>query len=1103
MTYLRLIPIILTLLLLHSCGSEDHSLPFDASSPLFQALRSVDTQIYFKNEIKETAQNNLTNNNYIYSGGGVAVGDLNNDDLPDLVFVSNEGMPGLYINEGKMKFKNISFDSGLKKVGGWSTGVSIVDINDDGYEDIYICRGGENMKSATDRTNLLYINNGDLTFTEKAAEYGLADAAVSTLGAFFDYDLDGDLDCYVLNVPLGTPRVPYGDMRKWRKNPDPNREKQDSDHLYRNNGDGTFTDVTRQAGISNWAYGLGLTFGDVNRDGYPDIYVTNDFEVDNFYFENNGNGTFTEKLKAHFPHCSFFAMGVDMADINNDGYLDMYEVEMLPESRSRAIVNMKPMDRYAFEDLLKVGMQPQYMRNSLQINRGNGYFSDIAQFAGVNKTDWSWGTLLVDLDDDGHKDIFVANGIMRDAKDRDFQHEGNRLTKESQGRMSLDQMISLVPSNPIKNYVFQNKGNLKFEKVMDKWGFGFKGYSNGVAYGDLDLDGDLDLVVSNMVDEPFIYRNTSVERGKNVLNFKFKGAKGNPHGIGGKIKIHTKDGIQYQELFTARGYQSNSEPIVHFGLGDITTVDKVEIIWWDGSYEVQENITANQLITLQKSNATQRAPKDEVVTSMLKNITPESRINFKHSEAYYDDFKTEILLPHKMSQNGPALATADVDGDGLEDIYVGGAANQFGGLFLQKKLGQFSQALGEAFRQDAKYEDIGATFFDADQDGDLDLYVVSGSNEFEKNKSMYQDRLYKNDGKGNFTKATLPTIDASGSCVVAADYDGDGDQDLFVGGRVVPQEYPRNPKSYLLQNNGGTFQDVTSKIAPDLQKAGMISSASWTDIDGDGDQDLVAAGEWTPIMVWENKEGRFADASDKFGLANTEGWWSCIKAMDIDGDGDQDFLAGNIGLNHKFKATEDKPFQVFCDDFDDSGTPDIVLAFHQDDKVFPVRGRDCSSEQMPFLTEKFPTFASFGNATLDEVYGKEKLEKSLSKQAKLFKTVLLVNEGGTFTKKVLPSEAQFSAVNGAVFHDFNQDGKKELLLAGNMFQTEAETSRADAGIGLMLHVDEAYNFEIVPTLESGFFVPGDVKAIQLLNATTDNPIVVVANNDGYLQLFGK
>ena len=1075
-------------------------------SPLFETIYAAQSNIKIKNEIIQTSTNNSLTNNYLFGGAGVAVGDINNDDLPDIYFATNENSShGLYLNKGDFEFENITANAGIINTKGWSSGVTMVDINQDGWMDIYVSRGGEHISESSLRTNLLYINMKNNSFEEKASEFGLADSGRTTQTTFFDYDNDGDLDAYVMNVPKKLDaRRTIQEKVSYRTQPKAYEHwAESSDRLYQNQGNNKFIDVTEKAGILNWGYGLGVAIADINEDNLPDIYITNDFDMDNFLYINQGDGTFTESLNKHLRHCSYFAMGVDIADINNDALLDIYEVEMLPEKRKRAVVNMESMDRKTFEGLSSLAITPQYMRNSLSVNRGRGQFSEVAQFSGIAKTDWSWGVLMQDLDDDGLKDIFVTNGIAKDIKDRDKARIGNKLAEKRLGGLDIAEHDALLNSVKIKNFAYKNNGKLKFENLSDKWGFDHKGFSNGLAYGDFDLDGDLDLVVHNLNEAPLLYKNKSRQKGKNFINLSFNGPQKNRNGIGCKVKIYSDSIIQYQEMYTVRGFQSASEHLMHFGLGSSKKIDKVEVIWPDGKMQIiNEGLKINKTVVIKYANAKNEFKAASYQPKYFVSANKAIGLDFTHEDSYYDDFANEILLPHKMSQLGPGLSAGDINKDGAEDFFIGNGKGFAAALFTSD-VSKYSVSNTNVWESDKQYEDMASCFFDLDQDGDLDLYVVSGSNEFEKDSKFYQDRLYINDGKGNFKKENhrLPKIRASGSCVISSDFDKDGDYDLFVGGRMQPGKYPYPGESLILQNDNGKFTDVTEKIAKGLKNVGMVTSAVWSDYDKDLDLDLILVGEWMNIKIFQNDEGVFTDVSSKAGLENTSGWWSKIQACDIDKDGDEDYIVGNIGLNHKFKTSKEKPFQVFCGDFDDTGTNDIVLAFHQDDKLFPVRGRDCSSEQMPFLLDKFPTFESFGDADVYDIIG-DKLDKGLHKTVSTFASQILINTNGKFELKNLPDEAQLAPINGVIPFDVNKDGHLDLIAGGNLYQTEAETSRADASYGLLMLGNGKGDFTSLPYLESGLFLSGDIKSLELIEINVANQnLIIAAPNNGPIQAF--
>lgn len=1078
---------------------------------LFKELGTEATGIDFKNQLTQNQYLNHFVYLYFYNGGGVAIGDLNNDDLPDIYFTGNMVGDKLYINRGNLKFEDASKQAGVHKSGGWRTGVNMVDINADGWMDIYVCRSGW-KKGDENLRNLMYINQGvdEATglprFEESAAEYGLDDAGHSIQSLFFDYDLDGDLDMYLTNHPLVLSSTQsLQDKLEFSKNP----SDSERDKLYRNDGNGKFEEVALQAGIKNYAFGLGPAVSDINQDGYPDLYVGNDFQFPDFYYLNNGDGTFTESFQKYFKHSSYFSMGTDVADINNDGHLDIFVAEMLAKDNKRQKTNMAPMNPDFFWNMVDRGFYYQYMRNAMHLNRGNGYFSDIVYLSGLAYSDWSWGTLFVDFDQDGFKDLAVTNGYLWDTQDKDFGMRSNSLAKQKNNKLGWADLEPLLKSTPIANCMYKNNGDLTFSDVAKSWGFNFKGFSNGMAYGDLDLDGDVDLVINNINSPALVYQNQANDlKTGNYLRLQFEGKKPNIHGLGTKVRLETNKGLQYQELQSVRGFQSSSEYVIHFGLGNVQTVDKMEVTWQDGKRQILEKVAVNQLLKVKYSEASAieeamaasdtKKPIFEEKTEVLKNV-------FEHRENDYDDFEKELLLPHKQSQNGPKIAVGDVNGDGLEDFYIGGAAGQSGALYLQQTDEGFTFSGENVFEEDKRSEDIGAVFFDADADGDQDLYVVSGGNEFAVGSAWLQDRLYINDGQGNFAKESgrLPYLKASGSCVVAADFDKDGDEDLFVGSRLIPQKYPFAPDSYLLRNENGKFEEVSAEIIPELREMGLVTDAVWTDFNGDNWKDLVVVGEWMPIRVFENQAGKkLQEVTAELGLDKTNGWWNSIAAKDMDGDGDEDWVVGNLGLNYKYQASLEEPFQVFCSDFDDSGSFDIVLGYFNEGICFPVRGRQCSSEQMPMIKKKFTTYEDFGGASLEEIYGETPLKEALNLKAYQFTSVFVENKGSEGLEvKTLPLEAQISPIMGIACADFDGDENEDILVAGNWYVSEIETSRADAGTGLLLKGDGSGNWERIPVFESGFWARQDVRDIALLKSNLQNKWLLVANNNEEMQLF--
>ncbi len=1096
-------------LLLLNCGNpnsitpnvnEKDALERTTTNPgkVFDLLPASFTNVHFSNDLIESEEVNFYRYEYLYNGGGVGIGDINNDGLSDLFFTGTIAKDRLYLNLGNMKFEDITVSAGISHNNGLKTGVSMVDINADGFLDIYICRSGW-FDNPAERANLLYINQGDNTFEEQAQDYGLAETGNTVQAGFFDYDKDGDLDCFMANHPLFQMTSKQREMA--RNNP-PERFR---DKLYRNDGNNSFSEVSKIAGINNYGHGLGLAISDYNNDGWPDIYIANDFKSHDFYYINNGNGTFTERAKELIAHVSYFAMGSDAADINNDGLLDLFVVEMLAEDNKRQKTNMASMNPQLFWDNVNLGYHYQFMRNTLQFNNGKGNFSEIAYLSGLANTDWSWAPLFADFDHDGRKDLAITNGYLRDTQDKDYVKKAKKMGGDK-GLKSFTELASMMKSTRLRNYVFQNDGALHFSDKSEDWGFNFSGFSNGMAYGDLDNDGDLDLVVNNFNDPASIYRNTVSD--KNIGHFllvDLEGPTQNTNGLGAKLTLNTLNGEQYQEFWVARGFESSCHQKVHFGIASNDRINQLKIEWPDGKIENIMNPEFDQILQVNYTNAKPLSQSSDEQETFFKRVGPKDGYMFTHKENEYDDYLKEVLLPHKQSQNGPKITVGDVNGDLLDDFYIGGAAGQAGLLIIQGASMRFESSSSPIFNNDASFEDLGGVFFDADNDGDQDLYVISGGNEFPPDSPLLQDRIYLNDGSGNFMKSTdlLPKMHSSGGTVTAADYDGDGDQDLFVGGRLVPGKYPFAPRSYVLRNDNKRFKDVTKEVAPDLVHPGLITSAIWTDFNGDSQQDLIVVGEWTGVLMFKNVHGIFENISNQFGLDEQTGWWNKIIPVDIDSDGDDDYVIGNLGLNYKYHASPQEPFEVYAHDFDDNGNIDIVLGYYNQGTCYPVRGRQCSSEQIPVIAEKFETYEEFGVADIYKVYG-NKLSDALHLKAHNFASSILINNGSDFKLVPLPTKAQFSPVNGIISSDFDDNGTMDLLLAGNLFQAEIETGRADAGRGLLMLGDGKGNFKPVSQQTSGFYAPLDAKDLALLYTGPNNArIVLVANNNFGMQTFAE
>ncbi len=1049
------------------------------TAPLYQYLPPSQTGILFEDRITETPSFNIQDFIYAYNGGGVAVGDINGDGLPDLYFSATQLPNRLYLNKGNFTFEDISARAGVGDTAGIRFGVNMVDIDGDADLDIYVCK--------QDRPNALYINNGDLTFTERAREFGLDHDTSSTQSAFFDYDLDGDLDMYLLTNGTAT-----GENYT---------RKGLCDHLYRNNGNNTFTDVTAEAGIFDMGYGLGVGIGDINNDGWPDIYITNDFDIRDILYINNGNGTFREETRKAMKHTAENGMGNDVADFNNDGFVDIIAVDMLPEDHKRLLGHMGSQSAYSphFDST-------QLMRNVLHLNRGNGTFADVAQIAGVSETDWSWASLFEDLDNDGYKDLFIANGYKRDVSNLDVIYN---MVKT---RMDKLTMLSFVPTTRLQNYVFRNNGDLTFTKMIDEWGFNQVINSNGAAFADLDRDGDLDVMVNNMDSVASIYRGTLAERHiGNYLRVQLVGKGLNTEGIGARVELRTKQGLQMRENYKTRGYLSSMEPILHFGLGDATSVEQVKVTWPDGTKQILTSVPANQVLKLEWKNAAKiDEPPAAPVATIFNEVKDTTLFPYSHREnLQFDDFEQERLLPNRLSRNGPGVAVGDINGDGREDVYVGGAKFAPGKIYLQQADGSFVHHPQQAISDDSACEDLGSLLFDADGDLDLDLYVVSGGNEYISSSPELQDRLYINDGKGSFTKSDgLPEMLSSGSCVIASDYDNDGDLDLFVGGRVSPGAYPNAPRSYILNNAKGKFTDVTETIAPSLARIGMVTSALWSDYDNDNDPDLILVGEWMTPKIVRNDKGKFADATTGSGVEGLNGWWNSLASGDFDNDGDIDYVAGNIGRNvgRRFRATKEFPLRLYANDFDDNGSLDLVMSYYYRGIEYPTRGRQKVADQMPpLIRRKFSTFAGYASASILEIYDKKKLDDAMKFQVTHLATSYIENLGrGKFKVTELPTMAQLSPTYGVNVEDYDADGNLDVLLIGNFYGPDQDVVRYDAGAGLFLRGDGKGTFTPTPVNESGFFAPSDNRGLASLQKGNSNSLyTLVLNNNGRTQVFER
>jgi len=1088
----------LLMALLPSCSSMDSdpepTKPDD--QPLFQLLPAETTGVEFLNQVVDGEFFNGISYRNFYNGGGVGIGDINNDSLPDLYFVSNQGSNKLYLNMGDFKFTDITDGAGVSGTKAWSTGVTMADVNADGLLDIYVCNSGD--LEGGEKENELFINNGDLTFTESAASYNLNNDGYSTHAAFLDYDLDGDLDCYILNNSFRDPNKIelYRKVREEANDPG-------GDKLMENQ-DGKFVDVTTKAGIfsSDIGFGLGIGISDLNGDQYPDIYISNDFWERDYLYINQKDGSFSEELINRIDYCSISSMGSDIADINNDGIPEIFTTDMLPADNYR-LKTSTAFDPYHLDDLkYRANFHYQMAQNCLHLNDGTGDFQEIAMLAEVAATDWSWGALIFDFENDGHKDIFVSNGIARDLMSMDFRDyiaddRNKRKMVEEKGTFDQRDFVELMPSNPLINYAFKGDGSLIFRDQAEMLGLGDPSYSNGAVYGDLDNDGDLDLVINNVNQPSFIYQNHSNQLyDHHFLKINFRGSPDNQFGIGAKVTLKMDSTTLVLENFSNRGFQSSAEPSLLFGLGSTTTIPELEVIWPDKSSQQLSDVQVDQTLTLEYSQANQTfQPTGVEFQGLYKSVSlPKEAV---HSENRYNDFEREILLNQMLSTEGPRIVRGDINNDQREDFILLGATGDPDKLFIQNSSGSFDARYSRVLNADREFESTCGAMFDQDGDGDLDLMVGSGGNEIEKDRAYYQLRLYKNDGNGNFTadKNSLPQMVGNFSTLEAADFDGDGAVDVFLGARSVPGNYGLPPRSFLLRNVNGIFID---KAPESIGNIGMVTDASWTDVDGDKDLDLIVVGDWMSVNIFINEEGKF---QQPLIVPGSNGWWTRVEAGDLDGDGDTDFVLGNWGLNSKFRASTQRPLTMYVNDFDENGKSEFIVNWYppRDRKAYPFAGKKDLVAQLPGLRNTLVTYEDYAFITYDSLFGEAVRARSIPYRCEQLETSILWNLGnGNFELAALSLEAQVAPVYGIAIDDLNEDGVQDIWLGGNFYALKPQVGRIDASRGIFLKGTGNKGFEFLPSKEAGIHLRGEVRDATVFDTPAGKKLLIARNNDRML-----